>query len=183
MEVRQGGVADHDRGRILQHEQKCDMLHNVQSARNTGGDMLRGIAERLAKRQIRREGLRAFAAGVGAAIRRWPIERAQIGHRQDLVQEMENWLRGRIARTATPNGISHCLVMIRLTDTAKATVAWTYRSPAFERIQVAEGIAQVSRHVLGLHLDDYSTAQYIEAHLLSLGDVLRHTETQPGAKR
>src|SRR6266508_2471133 len=105
-----------------------------------GGNMLRGIAFLLAKREIRREGLGAFATGIGAAIRRWPIERAQSEQRQDLVQEMEDWLRGRIARTATPNGISHCLVMIRLTDTAKETVAWTYRSPSFERLQVAEGI-------------------------------------------
>jgi len=104
--------------------------------------MLKAIAAHLAKRKVRADGRRAFADGIGAAGRRWPAARARTAAaRAVLAEELCVWLRARIAQTATPYGNSHCRVLFRLSDAEGKTVVWPYRSPAFERIQVAEGLS------------------------------------------
>jgi len=128
--------------------------------------MLKAIAAHLAKWKIREVERHAFADGVGVAGRRWPAARAQtIEARAMLAEELCMWLRARIAQTATPYGISHCRVLFRLSDAEGKTVVWPYRSPAFERIQVAEGLEHVGQHMRALQLEDYPVAHAIEAYV------------------
>jgi hypothetical protein len=146
--------------------------------------MLKAIAAKLAKWKIRKEAQHAFADGAGVAGRRWPAARVQtVEARAALAEELCVWLRARIAQTATPYGISHCSVLFRLSDAEGKTVVWPYRSPAFERIRVAEGLEQVGQQMRALQLEAYPMAHAIEAYVISLGDIIRHAEAQHGRKQ
>jgi hypothetical protein len=140
--------------------------------------MLRRLSERLATWRIRHVARAAFQDRVGFAAHGEPFhaglsteERVAVAHRVGA------WLREQVAHTATPYGVSHCCVLIRLGDERTGqTVAWTYRSPAFERAKVAAALAQVAEHIQTLPLTDYPAANRVEAHLISLGAVVQHAD-------
>jgi hypothetical protein len=112
------------------------------------------------------------------------VDRAQTAaDRTALAQELADWLRNRIAQTATPYGISHCCILIRLANAAGLTAAVTYRSTEFERLAVSDELEKVRQHIQSLELDQHPSAIRIEAHLISLGDIIRHVEAQRAAKR
>jgi hypothetical protein len=140
--------------------------------------MFARLGERLATWRIRHVARAAFHDQVGFAAHVEPInfglsteERVAAAHR------IGAWLRDQVAGTATPYGVSHCCVLIRLVDERTSrTVAWTYRSPAFERAKVADALAQVDEHIQTLPLTDYPAANRVEAHLISLGAVVQHAD-------
>jgi hypothetical protein len=160
----------------LQNEQLYAML--VVRIGVLEASMFARLGERLAAWRIRHVARTAFQDQVGFAAHGEPIdaglsvqERAAVAHRIDA------WLRDQVAHTATPYGVSHCCVLVRLVDErVRRTVAWTYRSAAFERVAVAEALTQVSEHIQTLPLGDYPMANRIEAHLISLGAVVQHAD-------
>lgn len=143
-------------------------LHTVRPNQGVR-DMLNTLQLLRARRRQRREARAAFADGVGATAKRWPLAY----DRAALTDEADAWLRQRIARTATPYGITGCSILVRVSRDGN-TVTWPYRSAGFVRNAPTDAITHAVAALAQLEPEQYPDATHVEVHLLSLGDVTRH---------
>jgi hypothetical protein len=94
--------------------------------------MFARLGERLATWRIRHVARTAFQDRLDSQPNEEPIHAGlSVEQRTALAHGIDAWLRDQVAHTATPYGINHCCVLIRLVD---ARVHRTWPGPTDQRI-------------------------------------------------
>lgn len=136
--------------------------------------MLATLHQKIRAWRVQRLARRAFGRNAGFARQPWPISTEMTPEDwSDLADAIRAWYTAQLAQTATPYGINQYGALLRLAQvTDRRTVRWTRTWPSFQRTDAPGVLDAIHHQVRHLPLADHPTATHVEAHLISLGDIL-----------
>jgi hypothetical protein len=123
---------------------------------------------------FQRAARQVFQRGLGFARERWPIQSAlSADEREHLRTTVSEWYQAQLANTATPYGINDYGAILRLICLQqRRTILWECQPPMFQRREAAKILDHLVTQIAQLPIDLYPQATHIEAHLVSVGNIL-----------
>ena len=136
--------------------------------------MLNSLKHKLLDWRLQRAARQAFQRGLGFARERWLIQSSlSVDEREHLGTTIGEWYQAQLANTATPYGINDYGAILRLICLQeRRTILWEYQPPMFQRREAAKTLDHLATQIAQLHIDHYPQATHIEAHLVSVGNIL-----------
>lgn len=137
--------------------------------------MLAELKQKVRNWRLQRAARQAFQQGLGFARERWPIN--AMPDRKQVIDSICTWYREQLAQTATPYGIDDYGALLRLVIVQeRRTILWEYEAPMFQRQDIGAFLDQITQQIGDLPLQQYPHATHIEAHLVSIGNILVATD-------